>query len=85
MIHSVLARNEYTITITVLTTPCPPAVLVWRLLEGDWDRPPAAALGRYMVHRGGGGQWSLPSYGTQYSVLRESAYISTFTLKNLFL
>ena len=60
---------------------------MWRLLEGDWDRPPAAAaaLGRYMVHRGGGGQWSLPSYGTQYSVLREGAYISTFTLKNLFL
>ena len=25
------------------------------------------ALGRYMVHRGGGGQWSLPSYGTRYS------------------
>ena len=67
--------------------PPGPAVLVWRLLEGDWDRPPAAsaALGRYMVHRGGGGQWSLPSYGTRYSVLREGAYISTFTLKNLFL
>ena len=30
-------------------------------------------------------RWSLPSYGTQYSVLREGAYISTFTLKNLFL
>ena len=48
----VLAREDFTITITVLATPWllpGSAVLVRRLAEGDWDRPPAAAaaLGRY--------------------------------------
>ena len=61
-------------------------MLVWRLLEGDWDRHQQQRHWAGTWYTGAGVvRWSLPSYGTQYSVLREGAYISTFTLKNLFL
>ena len=64
----VSAREDYTITITVLATPWlppGPAVLVRRLAEGDWDRPPAAAAGTGPVHRGGGGHYHLTEHNIQ--------------------
>ena len=86
MIHSVLARNEYTITITVLATPWSCSVGV-AAAGGRLGPATSSSSGTGPVHGTQGRGWSVVTTILRNTILstQRGCLYSTFTLKNLFL